>query len=149
MRIKEGYFPRCPETDCETPAKESLYFSVFVLSVSFEDIFIWDVVHVSRRYGAGQMELVESVVAQTQLLKVDDLNLYPLIGNYVSHSEVEDVLALSVEFSVGSGFSYFGCLFILLFCLLLFFDHSFNAHIAELSHKSVDTRVGTDRETVI
>jgi len=106
-------------------------------------------IHISGRYCARQVQLVEGVVTKTQFLQVDYFNLYRLIRTNISYFEVEDVLALRVKFSISSLFSHFNSLFILLFGLLLLFDNSFNACVTELSYKSVNTCVGANGKAVL
>jgi hypothetical protein len=49
MRIKEVNLPRCPKIDFETPGKGSFGFGwyTFLLSVSLDNIFSWDVIDVT------------------------------------------------------------------------------------------------------
>ncbi len=137
VRVEENEFLRCFEGYSETPVKLALRPRLFVAVAVNEGLF-GDIVHVPRSDAATEVQLVEGVQGERQLLQVLDLNLYAFLGRDVAHLQVEDVLALGVEFPVCCLFALTDGLLVLLFRLLFFLHHAFDARVAERGNESVN-----------
>ena len=109
---------------------------------------IGDVVHIPRRNSAWHMEFIEGVVAEGQLLQVDDLDLHRLLGLDVANLQVEDVLAVRIELTVGGFLPFFYRSLVLSLGLLLLLYPPLDALPAKGGREFIDAGIGIYRKTV-
>jgi hypothetical protein len=148
VRIEENDLAGCTEGNFEVPVELTLHLGLLVAETSFE-LISRNMVHVSWRDGGCQMELIEGIVGEGQLLEIGNLDLDGLPRRNVAHSKVEDVLAFSVNLSIGCLPALLDGLLVFLLGLFFLLDDALNPCLSELRHKSIDACLRVDWKIVL
>jgi hypothetical protein len=95
------------------------------------------------------MKLVKRIIAETQLLEIDDFDLYSLLRAYIADFKVHDIFAILVKSSVSCLPSLLDSFFVFSLRLFFLFDDAFDPRVAILCDKFVDAGFRIDRKVIL